>query len=1085
MHNPGCTVNIVKGGLVKPKQLTGESVSVKLINGYVIRTPIARVEVDCVHFKGTITACVMKSPVFPLIIGNTINDRLSPSVDNLALAVVTRQQKKKETENVRKLIVKDFGEIIRDPQLEKHQLEDPSLEKVFEYAKNGFEKKRGKLTSKFIIRKGILYRIAGSCEQLVVPERYRKTVFNIAHSAPLAGHQGNSRTLARIQRHFYWPSMGVEVSRWTASCDICQKTVDKGRVRPAPIIPLPVIGEPFSRCAIDLVGPIDPIGVGGYRYILVLTDFATKWPEAVPLKSISTEAVAEALLGIFTRLGTPKEVLSDNGSQFTGKLMQEVFRLMAIKGLRMTPYHPQANGACERLNGVLKKMLKRLSAEQPQLWPRFINPLLFAYREVEHKSTGYSPFYLLYGKEVRGPMHILKEILEGKAPQDEEQQTAYQYVLDLHHRLSKTYALAQEEMRKACTASAKYVNKRASLRSLQPKDKCLILLPSSSSKLLAQWKGPFEVIEKLNTVNYKIKVRGVDKVFHINMLKLYHDPTEVKTKAVASNCDRVGSQGGVRKRKRGHRYTSLKRNPPLPTEREELLETVAEFYGTPVAAAAIQQEEPGAILTLENGGELQEVEVASTLTEAQRKVLRELCGTYKTLFTEKPKPARVQPYKLVLTEPTPVRSRPYTIPYHLKDKVEQEVAAMERDGYLEPSISSYASPMVLVKKPDGNIRVCGDYRKLNTKLEFDAEPMANTEAIFAKLAGSTLFSKIDLAKGFFQLPLAPESRPYTALVTPLGLKQFRVVPFGLSISPAAFNRNIRHILDGIPNIEVFVDDVLVHTKSWEEHVETIEKIFKKFAEVGVSIKPSKCQLGTQSLEFLGHTIGQGVQRPQMKTIDKIQAFQKPTTKKGIRSFLGICGYYSRFVDKYTYLAQPLICLTGKTMPQKINWTAELEEAFQKLKDAVSASMVLRLPNLEKEFILQTDASNSGIGAALQQQDEDGLRYPVCFWSRKLKKAEQNYSTIEKEALAIVEGCRKFKAYLYGAPFTLESDHQPLSFLKTQSKMNRNARLQRWVLALQDYAFSIRYIPGKTNHLADLLSREWEESSDTTSTGEDH
>ena len=1074
MRDPGCTVNVVSEYLVKPGQMTGEKLQVRLINGYVMDTQVAKIKVKSAYCSGKIKACVMKSPVFPLIIGNTVQDSLSPACSNLTLAVVTRQQAKREQSEraTRKLAIDDIGEILNDPKLVKLQTEDETLKKLFEYAQSGTVKGKGRHHSTFKVQDGILYRLVGKLEQLVVPKVYRTLVFKLAHSAPLAGHQGKSRTLSRIQKHFFWPGMVAEVNRWTASCDICQRTSDKGRVRPAPMVPLPVIGEPFARCAIDLVGPIIPASAGGYRYILVLTDFATKWPEAVPLKSISTEAVADALLGIFTRLGVPKEVLSDKGSQFTGNLMKEVFRLMSIKGLHTTPYHPQTNGACERLNGTLKKMLKKVSAEQPHLWHRYINPLLFAYREVEHKSTGYSPFYLVYGRQVRGPLHILKETLEGKGPQDAEQKTTYQYVLEMRERLAQTYALAQEELRKAGVTSSKYYNRRASLRNLEPKDKCLILLPTASNKLLAKWQGPFEIKSKINRVNYVVDINGVQKVFHINMLKKYLSEPQ----NIVSNCRLVGD------RKSFHRCSSLKESPSLPSiaEKEELLAMVAAIHNNPMTACAVlKDDEPGKLLVLEDGMDYSQVEVAATLEPWQQARLKGICERFSTIFTDKPPPAQVQPYEIKLTERTPVRSKPYPIPFHLKDKVEAEIADMETQGYLEPSTSPYASPLVVVKKPDGKPRVCGDYRKLNKCIEFDAEPMANTAEIFARLSKSRIFSKIDLAKGFYQLPLAPESRKYTALVTPLGLKQFTVVPFGLSISPAAFNRSIRHILQGIQNVEIFVDDVLVHTHSWKEHISTLEKVFSRLKENRVSVKPSKCQLGTKGLEFLGHYIGNGQQQPKETNVNKIQDFQRPTTKKGVRSFLGLCGYYAEFIPNYTYLAQPLIRLTGKAMPREIQWTAELEAAFTRMKAALGSSPILQLPDMSRPFILQTDASEGGIGAALLQE-EGTTRLPVAFWSRKLKPAEQRYSTIERECLAIVEACKKFIQYLYGAPFILESDHQPLSYLHSQTSKVKNIRLTKWALYLQDYSFKIRYIRGADNVLADSLSRQWTPEPQKTS-----
>ena len=1065
LRDPGATISVAKRNYVNPLQLLDKFVSLKLINGYVCRHQLALVEVNTPYYTGKLEVCVMPNPVYDLILGNNVIDSLNPK----SVSAVTRNQKKKAgepTDLTRKLKINDIGEILQNPKLQELQLQDRSLKNCFKFAQTGKLKTKGKYVSSFVIQNNLLYRKVYPANhpqqvtfQLVIPQEYRKMIFKLGHSSPLSGHTGKGKTVNKTLKQFYWPNLYGDITRWTASCDVCQRTTDKGRITAAPIQPLPVIGEPFARCAIDLVGPIIPASTGGYKYILVLTDFATKWPEAIPLKSISTEAVATALLNIFTRLGVPKEILSDRGTQFTSSMMTEVYRLMSIKGLRTTPYHPQCNGACERLNGVLKKMLKRLCVEQPKLWHRFINPLLFAYREVEHRSTGYSPFYLMYGREVRGPMQILKESLEGKTPQDEETQTAYQYVLELQERLQETYAIAQEELKKAGINSAKYRQGKAKLRKLEPGNKVLLLLPTSSNKLLAQWQGPFEVKKKLNDLNYVISVSGRDKVYHINMLKLYVNP-EVSASAIS--LQEVEKDNG----------------------RNDLLKLVKSFFSgnfsPKITCAAIQEnEEPGQleVLATRQEEDIRDVVIAQELPAYEKSQMVKLCEKYACIFTDKPQSAKVEPYKIVLTDRAPVRSKAYSIPHKIKEKVESEIRSMERDGYLEPAESPYSSPMVVVRKPDHSIRICGDFRKLNAHIQFDAEPMADQHDIFARLSNSRIFSKMDLTKGFYQLPLDKESRPITAMATPLGLKQFTVVPFGLSISPAIFNRTLRRILKDVPGIEIFMDDILVHSPTWREHMNTLEKVFKIFCEYRISVKPSKCELGSDGVQFLGHYVGQGIQKPQEKTLEKIKNFTIPATKKEVQSFLGLCNYYSEFIKDYTYLAQPLFELTKKQMPIKIVWSKSLDDAFRGLKNALCKEPVLQLPDMQKPFILQTDASAKGIGAALMQED-DGIKKPILFWSRKLKTAEQNYATIERECLAIVEGVRKFKNYLYGAKFILETDHQPLTFLKGYSNNCKNGRLTRWSLFLQDYNFQISYIPGKENVTADYLSRESTENQDT-------
>jgi len=259
----------------------------------------------------------------------------------------------------------------------------------------------------------------------------------LAHESVMAGHLGASKTLDRIMSQFWWPGIGADTTRFVRSCDACQRTAPKGRVAKAPLQKMPVIGVPFQRVGIDLVGLITPSSSSGNRFILCVIDYATRYPEAVARPGVSTEQVAEALCRIFSRVGVPRQILSDQGSQFVSEVMQEVYRLLSIQHITSTLYHPQANGLVEKFNGTLKSMIKKLCLERPSDWDRYLEPALFAYREVKQDSLGFSPFELLYGRTVRGPMTILRELWTKDIPNDEVQST-YQYVFDLRNRLEQT-----------------------------------------------------------------------------------------------------------------------------------------------------------------------------------------------------------------------------------------------------------------------------------------------------------------------------------------------------------------------------------------------------------------------------------------------------------------------------------------------------------------------------------------------------------------------------------------------------------------------------------------------------------------------
>ena len=309
-----------------------------------------------------------------------------------------------------------------------------------------------------------------------------------------------------------------------------------------------------------------------------------------------------------------------------------------------------------------------------------------------------------------------------------------------------------------------------------------------------------------------------------------------------------------------------------------------------------------------------------------------------------------------------------------------------------------------------------------------------------------------------------EDKKYTAFVTHRGLHQFKVMPFGLVNAPATFNRLMCKILSGNDSLDSYVDDVLSHTVSWCDHLSALCDLFVRIREAGLTLRPSKCHIGYDSVSYLGHNVGAGLITPKAEMVDNIVRVAKPNTKSELRSFLGLVGFYRQFIPNFATIAEPLTDLTRKGKPEKLQWEEMHDNAFSKLKGHLTTSPILCLPDFSRVFILQTDACEVGIGSSICHEF-DGVMHPIAYASKKLLPRERNYSTVEKECLSIVWAVQKFQNYLYGKEFVLETDHFALQYL--QNKRFQNGRLMRWALALQPYRFTIRYIKGTENVCADF------------------
>ena len=552
-------------------------------------------------------------------------------------------------------------------------------------------------------------------------------------------------------------------------------------------------------------------------------------------------------------------------------------------------------------------------------------------------------------------------------------------------------------------------------------------------------KGPLSIVEKISDLDYRIDMRGKLKMFHVNMLKLYVEREQTNVCVTAPD-HKVGFVATVS-------VIDLENEDTDDVDNYE-----SELIETPVAVAKET---------------LRDVHINEALKANETVKVQCLLDKFSHVLTDIPGRTNVLQHDIKLTSDDPVRFKPYPIPYAMLDTVNKEVDKMIEMDIIERSDSPYSSPFVIVKKKDQSNRFCIDFRGLNSITIFDAETMGNIEEMFSKLSGYQFISKIDLTKGYWQISLVDAAKPKTAFQTPRGLFQFKVLPFGLVNSGATFVRCMRKVLEGLENVDNFVDDIIVYTRSFNHHMEVLDSVFERLASANLSARPSKCYIAYSSLEVLGHIVGTDRLSPNPDKIEVIKNAHRPTTKKQVRSFIGMAEFYRKFVPNFSDIASPLTDLTKKGQPNQVRWEANHERAFSSLKNALVKAPVLKLPNFSQVFILQTDASDNGIGAILLQ-DEDNIRLPVSYASKKLKASERNYSTIEKECLAIVWAISKFQRYLYGKQFILETDHQPLIYLQ-KSKI-ANARLMRWSLLLQPYRFRIVAIKGKDNVGADFLSR---------------
>ncbi|XP_063600010.1 uncharacterized protein LOC134776228 [Penaeus indicus] len=664
------------------------------------------------------------------------------------------------------------------------------------------------LQSGVLMRKYKPYNISAddtrkTVHQIVIPKSLHTDVLNIAHD--ISGHLGVKKTYYKILAHFYWPKMKRDVSRYCQSCHICQVKGKPGAgIKPYPLQPIPVLREPFSKVVIDCVGPL-PKTKRGNKFLLIIIDVATRYPEAFPLRRITTKNVVKALIKFFTQVGLPAVVQSDQGSNFTSKLYENVMKSLGIQQCRSSVYHPQSQGVVERFHYTLKTMIKAFCLETGSEWDEGIDLLLFSVRDSVQESLGYSPFQLIYGHEVRGPLKVLKECWLN----EEEEIPIAAYVNKFKSRLQTAISIAHNHLGKAQTKMKEHFDKvnNSEVRTFKEGDLVLALLPLPNQPLQSRYAGPFRILKRTSDTNYVIetpKRRKKQRHVHVNLLKKYYERNDLKENV---------------------REVSVVVPSNISSENNETIPIVEPNLTNSVILAKPDDK-------------------LKHLSAAQAANIRSLLQEYDKLFSDVPHLCPLLEHDVETRDAKPVRQAPYRLNTEKRAFLQAEIQRLKEQGIISPSLSPWASPVVLVPKSSGTYRLCVDYRKVNAVTVADSFPLPRMDDIIDDLGRARYLSKLDLLQGYYQVPLTERARPTSAFVTPAGLYEFRVLPFGMRNAPATFQRLMNYLTADLEGVRCYLDDLVIWSESWEEHLVRLRALFSALADANLTVNLQKSDLDT-------------------------------------------------------------------------------------------------------------------------------------------------------------------------------------------------------------------------------------------------
>jgi len=869
--------------------------------------------------------------------------------------------------------------------------------------------------------------------QIVIPIDYRQIVLELGHAHPMTGHLGIRKTVERVMEHFYWPQVRHDITEFCRTCEICQRVGKVNEViHPAPLKPIPSLGDPFSEIIMDCVGPL-PKTKKGNQYLVTIMDRTTRFPEAIPVRNIQTKNVIMVLERFFTMVGLPRIIQTDNGSNFTSKEFEREMKKFGITHNRSSPYHPESQGALEKFHLVMKNMMKKFCDEYEKDWDVGIHMLIFAARDSVQESLGFSPFELVFGHRVRGPLTVLKEKFltrEGMTVDGEIERGEPLEIGQFSQRLARVCEIAKEYLGEVqCKMKTRFDGK-TKVRNFKPGDKVYVLFPFSGSPLQAKFKGPYIVKRKVSDENYIVctpdRQKDVQKC-HVNMMKrAFEKRVDLSPEIVL-----------------------------LSTDDNTVID--------------LGHDSPDEIVPkLKNSDVLKNLdEKLEHLENSQKNQLKRLLWEFEAIFPDVPSKTDKILHDVDVGDAAPIKQHSYRVNPMKREMIRKEIKYMLDNDIIETSMSAWSSPCLLVPKPDQSNRFVTDFRKVNNITKGDSFPIPRIDSCIENIGNSRFITKCDMLKGYWQVPLTDRAKEISAFVTPDGFYQYKVMPFGMKNSGATFQRLVNSIVNDMDNTDGYVDDLIRYDDTWEKHINGLRHLFQELKNAKLTVNLVKSDFGKATVQYLGHIVGQGQVKPVNAKVEAILQFMPPINRKGIRRFLGMAGYYRKYCQNFADVVCPLTNLLKKDV--KFCWTESCQQAFNMVKTMLTSQPVLVMPDYTQPFKLLCDASDLGAGSILMQ-DQNGVDHPIAYYSRKFSKHQRNYSTIEKECLAMVLSLQHFESYLCPTkhPIQVFTDHNPLVFIHKMK--NKNQRILRWSLMLQEHNLQISHISGKENVFADYLSR---------------